>query len=63
MSKKMTKEDSQRIQSSQEKNNRDTGKNSFASRAQRAADKNINADQTRRGSNNNSNNNDANRSN
>jgi hypothetical protein len=63
MSEKMTKEDSQRIQSTQEKNNRDTGKNSFAARTQRAADKNTNADQARQGSNNDSNNNNANRSN
>ena len=59
----MTKEDSQRIQSTQEKNNRDMGKNSFAARAQSAADKNTNTDQARQGSNNDSNNNNANRSN
>lgn len=35
----MTKDDASRIQSSQAKNNRDTGKNSFAARAQSAADK------------------------
>ncbi|KAG1309278.1 hypothetical protein G6F64_005441 [Rhizopus arrhizus] len=58
MSNPVSKKDSQRIQSTQEKNNRDTGKNSFAARAQRAADKNTNADQARQGSNNDNNNND-----
>ncbi|KAG0740762.1 hypothetical protein G6F60_011056 [Rhizopus arrhizus] len=58
MSNPVSKKDSQRIQSTQEKNNRDTGKNSFAARAQRAADKNTNADQARQGSNNDNNNKD-----
>lgn len=35
----MTKEAASRIQSSQDKNGKDTGKNSFASRAQSAGDK------------------------
>lgn len=38
----MTKDDAARIQSTQAKNDRDTGKGSFASRAQSAADKNAN---------------------
>lgn len=35
-----TKEDASRIQSSQDKAGRDTGKNTFASRSQSAADRN-----------------------
>ncbi|KAL9545943.1 hypothetical protein MBANPS3_006904 [Mucor bainieri] len=37
-----SKSDASRIQSSQAKNNQDTGKGSFASRAQSAADRNAN---------------------
>ncbi|KAL0633990.1 hypothetical protein Q9L58_007091 [Maublancomyces gigas] len=39
MSGKMTKEDSQRIQSSQSKGGHDTGANTFSSRSQSAGDK------------------------
>ena len=46
MSKKITKEEASRIQSSQEKAGRDTGKDSFASRAQSAADKQANSEQS-----------------
>jgi hypothetical protein len=41
--KPMTKEAASRIQSSQAKNNQDTGKGSFASRAQSTGDKHTNA--------------------
>ncbi|KAF2743456.1 hypothetical protein M011DRAFT_480803 [Sporormia fimetaria CBS 119925] len=39
----MTKDDASRIQSTQATGNKDTGKGSFASRAQSAGDKNSNA--------------------
>ncbi|KAI8643878.1 hypothetical protein BD408DRAFT_414033 [Parasitella parasitica] len=38
----MSKSDASRIQSTQAKNNRDTGPNSFAARSQSAADRNAN---------------------
>lgn len=46
-----SKEDASRIQASQAKNNRDTGKNSFSSRAQSAGDRNTNQSGDNQGGN------------